>query len=100
MPDLKHVHEFFDAVLAADEKVLQRIEAGPANAWVEQQTFVFSLAALLALLDCDSEMTLTAFKKLIYCSELNLELRDRGAEITLFRSTGKVDSNLYCLKAT
>ena len=100
MPDLKHLHEFFDGVLAADEIVLHRIETGPENAWVEQRAFVFSLAALLTLLDSEGEMTLKAFKKLIYSSELNRELSDHGAEITLFRSTGKVDSNLYCLKAT
>lgn len=91
---------FFEAVLRHDDKTLQQIEAGPADARIEHQQFIFSIAALLELLEPDGKTGLKAFRKMLYSSELNRELRDKGAQITIYYSTGKVDSNLYCLKAT
>lgn len=91
---------FFEAVLRHDAKTLQQIEAGPADARIEYQQFIFSIAALLELLEPDGKTELKAFRKMLYTSELNRELREKGAQITIYHSTGKVDSNLYCLKAT
>ena len=100
MPDLDKLREFFEAVLRHDEETLRRIEAGPDDARIEQQQFIFSIAALLELLDPSGETELKAFRKMLYTSELNRELGEKGAQIAVYCSTGKVDSNLYCLKAT
>ena len=100
MLDSDKLRNFFEAVLHHDEKTLRRIEAGPTDARIEQQQFIFSIAALLELLDPDGDIELKAFRKMLYTSELNRELGEKGALITIYRSTGKVDSNLYCLKAT
>jgi hypothetical protein len=94
------LREFFEAVLREDSETLARIEASPANTRIEQQLFIFSISALLELLDPRGETELKTFRKLLYTSELNRELRERGAQISIYHSTGKVDSNLYCLKAT
>ena len=99
MLSLDDVQEFFKAVLQRDEATLKRIEDGPDDARIEQQQFVFSLAALLELLD-KPETSMKTFRKLLYSSELNRQLRTRGAEITVFHDSGKIDSNLYSLKAT
>ena len=96
---LDDVHAFFESVLQQDEATLKRIEDGPDDARIEQQQFIFSLAALLQLLD-KPETSIKAFRKLLYSSDLNHQLRSRGAQITVFHHSGKVDSNLYCLKAT
>ena len=100
MLDSDKLREFFEAVLHHDEETLRRIEAGPTDARIEQQQFIFSITALLELLDPQGEIELKAFRKILYSSELNRELGEHGVQITVYRSTGKVDSNLYCLKAT
>ena len=94
------VHDLFEAVLQRKADALQRIEAGPENARIEEGKFVFTIAALLAILDPEGSTDLKTFHKLLYSSELNRELRARGAEITVYHSTGKIESNFYCLKAT
>ena len=94
------LREFFEAVLRHDSETLARIESGPADARIEQQQFIFSISALMGLLDPHGETEAKTFRKLLYTSELNRELRERGAQISIYHSTGKVDSNLYCLKAT
>ena len=78
---LDDVHAFFDAVLQQDDAILKRIEEGPDDARIEQQQFVFSLAALLQLLD-KPETSMKAFRKLLYSSGLNRQLHARGAKIT------------------
>ena len=100
MVTLNQVRAFFEGFLQGDAEVLRRIETGPADAFVEDGQFVFSLAALLEILDSKGDMELKAFKQLLYTSELNRELGAAGAEVGIHTSTGKTDSNRYCLKAT
>ncbi len=100
MVQIEQVYSFFEAVLREDAGVLNKIENGPHNARFERRQFVFSIKALQTLLDPQNKMEYSAFKKLLYSSELNLQLRLQGAEIEVFHNQGKVDSNLYCLKAT
>ena len=38
------------------------------------------------------------FLRQLYASDLNLRLRDLGAEIAIVDNHGKVDSSLYCLR--
>ena len=97
---LDDVRQFFDSVIVGEDAVLQRIERGPENVWIEGQQFVFSIAALLALLEPEGGTSLKVFKNLLYSSKLNRELGALGAEIIVYQNTGKVDSNLYCLKTT
>ncbi len=100
MVTLNQVRAFFEGFLQGDVEVLRRIEAGPAEAYIENGQLVFSLAALLEILDSKGDIELKAFKQLLYTSELNRELGESGAEIAIHLNTGKTDSNRYCLKAT
>ena len=92
--------QFFESVLDGDTETIHRIDHGPAEARIEHRHFIFSIAALLEILDPQGKTGMKAFRRLLYTSELNRELGARGAEISVFHSSGKVDSNTYCLKAT
>ena len=62
------------------------------------QGFVFSLPALHSFFDPDKSIEYRDFRKLLYDSTLNQELSAFDAEVALFKSTGKVDTSLYCLR--
>ena len=94
------VRDFLLAVHAREPQLVSRIEKTPAECRLEPGRFVFSLEALWSLCDPQAILDFAAFRRMIYASELNRELRLRGLEIAIYRSTGKVRSNLYCLKAT
>jgi hypothetical protein len=92
------VRDFFGAVLAQDAAALDRIEAAGAELELRSEGFVFSLPALHAMLDPEQNLRYRDFCKLLYASTLNEELAAFDAEVALHRSTGKIDSSLYCLR--
>jgi len=92
------VRDFFAAVLERDAAALQRIEASGEGLELHDQGFVFSLAALHAVLDPGKSLAYRDFRKLLYDSTLNQELSAFDAEVTLFQSSGKIDTSLYCLR--
>ena len=100
MVTLDQVRALFEGFLQGDVGVQRQIDTGPAEVFVENGQLVFTLAALLQLLDSKGDMDLNAFKQLLYTSELNRELGLKGVEVAIHTSTGKTDSNRYCLKAT
>ena len=61
---------------------------------------MFSLVGLLSVIEPQGSSDARQFRQLLYSSRLNQELRTDGAEIVVFDAAGKVNSNLYCLKAT
>lgn len=70
----------------------------PKNAdiqWHGNQ-LVFTLKGLHAWLDTDIDYT--EFRKALFASQINAELREAGLLIDLFNSTGKVDTNRYRLR--
>jgi len=93
------VRDFFAAVLARDAAALQRIEASAGDCLeLRSEGLVFSLPALHAALDPGQTLAYRDFRKLLYASTLNQELSAFDAEVTLFRSSGKTDTSLYCLR--
>jgi hypothetical protein len=93
------VRDFFAAVLARDAAALQRIEASDGGGLeLRSEGLVFSLPALHAALDPGQSLAYRDFRKLLYASTLNQELSAFDAEVTLFRSSGKIDTSLYCLR--
>lgn len=100
MPTVDAVRDYLLAVHAGDPDLCRRIRKMPDAARFDGECFVFSLEALWRLCDPEQGLDFAAFRRMLYASELNRELRARGLEIALYRSTGKVGSNLYCLKAT
>jgi hypothetical protein len=94
------VRDFLLAVDAGDALLRERIENLPGEARFDGDKFVFSLEALWRLCDPESTRDLAAFRQMLYASELNRELRELELEVAIYRGTGKVGSNLYCLKAT
>ena len=91
---------FLLAVHANEPSLLARIERGPDDAWMESDGFVFSIEALWRLCDPGQDTSLGDFRRALYASELNRYLAGKGLAVSVFRQTGKVDSNLYCLKTT
>ncbi len=93
-----YIRDFFSLVLARNAAALDLINAAEADLQLLPQGFVFSLPALHALLDPGQSLVYRDFRKLLYDSTLNQELSAFDAEVTLFRSSGKIDSSLYCLR--
>ena len=92
------IRDFFDQVLAKNAAALDLIAAAEVDLQLLPQGFVFSLPALHALLDPEQCLPYRDFRSLLYDSTLNQELSAFDAEVTLFRSSGKVDTSLYCLR--
>jgi hypothetical protein len=92
------IRNFFGLVLAKDPVALDLINTAEDDLQLLPQGFVFSLPALHALLDPEKNLAYRDFSKLLYDSSLNQELSAFDAEVTLFRSSGKIDSSLYCLR--
>jgi len=95
---IDYIRDFFALVLAKNPAALDLINAAQEDLQLLPQGFVFSLPALHALLDPEQDMLYCDFSKLLYDSSLNQELSAFDAEVTLFRSSGKVDTSLYCLR--
>ena len=92
------VRDFFSLVLAQDADTLLRVAETDAEVEIQRTGLVFSLSGLYTLLDPEQNLPYRDFRKLLYDSTLNEELSAFDAEITVFRSTGKTATSLYCLK--
>jgi hypothetical protein len=95
---IEDIRNFFCLVLTQNPAALDLINAAEDDLQLLPQGFVFSLPALHALLDPEQNMAYRSFSKLLYHSTLNQELSTFDAEVTLFRSSGKIDTSLYCLR--
>jgi hypothetical protein len=95
---IDYIRNFFALVLAKNPAALDLIIAAEDDLQLLPQGFVFSLPALHALLDPEQTLAYRDFSKLLYDSSLNQELSAYDAEVTLFRSSGKIDTSLYCLR--
>jgi hypothetical protein len=95
---IDEIRDFFGLVLVKNAAALDLINAAEADLQLLPQGFVFSLPALHALLDPGQNLAYRDFSKLLYDSTLNQELSAFDAEVTLFRSSGKIDTSLYCLR--
>jgi hypothetical protein len=95
---IDEVRDFFAAVLARDAAALWCIEQSEGGLELRSSGFVFSLPALHAALDPGQSLAYRDFRRLLYDSTLNQELSAYDAEVTLFHSSGKTDSSLYCLR--
>ena len=95
---IDEIRDFFCLVLGRNAAALDMINAAEADFQLLPQGFVFSLPALHAMLDPEQCLPYRDFRNLLYDSTLNQELSAFDAEVTLFRSSGKIDSSLYCLR--
>ena len=95
---IEAIRDFFSLVLAKDAVALDLIDKSVSNLQLLPQGFVFSLPALHSLFDPGQNMAYGEFRELIYNSTLNQELSAFDAEVSLFKSTGKTDTSLYCLR--
>ena len=93
-----HIRDFFSLVLAKNPATLDLINAAEEELQLVPQGFVFSLPALHATRDPEQSLDYRDFRKLLYDSTLNQELSVFDAEVTLFKSSGKSDTSLYCLR--
>ncbi|MFT5220451.1 MAG: hypothetical protein ACI9LO_001777 [Planctomycetota bacterium] len=96
--NIDQTRQFFEQVAAQDADTLCRIDASKRDISMREGVLVFSLTGLHAFLYPGKGDEFAAFKTMLYASELNRQLRDKGNEIVLYRSSGKIRSSLYCLK--
>lgn len=94
----EHIRDFFSLVLAKNPAALDLINATEEELQLLPQGFVFSLPALHNMLDPEQSLQFRDFRKLLYDSTLNQELSAFDAEVTVFQSSGKTDTSLYCLR--
>ncbi len=69
-----------------------------------QQGYRFTLPQLCeSFSQLDSELatlSYTEFRKVLFNSPINEEMKKRGGEILILNNKGKVDESVYCLKIT
>ena len=100
VPSIDSVREFLLEVNSGSADVERKIEEASNECRIEAGLFVFSLEGLWQLCDPRKSLPFVDFRRMLYASELNRQLREQGLEVAVYQSTGKVSSNLYCLKAT
>lgn len=96
--NIDQIRQFFEQVVALDADTLRRIDASTRDISMQEGVLVFSLTGLQAFLYPEKSEEFATFKKMLYASELNRQLREKGNEIVIYRSSGKIRSSLYCLK--
>ena len=47
-----------------------------------------------------AKLSYTEFRKMLFNSSINEEMKKRGGEIVIKENKGKVDKSIYCLKIT
>ena len=100
-PSIDSIREFLLKTNAGSPEIRNAIEdILNCDIFFDADQFVFSLEGLWRLCDPQETLSFNDFRRMLYASELNQQLRTRGLEVAIYRSTGKVSSNLYCLKAT
>jgi len=58
---------------------------------------VFSLTGLHQFLPAVDHMSFKEFKHLLYQGEFNTSLEKLGGKVEIYKSTGKIETNLYWL---
>ena len=99
MSDTVQVLDFFKLVLAREPKCLAQI-GHRDDVRFEGDVLVFSLRGLWRLLETDAEKDFSVFRRRLFASQLNRQLSAHNARIEVYRNTGKVATNEYCLRAT
>ncbi len=93
------VVSFFTNVLSQDLHTLEEINLFQSEQFSvdSSNALVFKLSALHQFL-CDIDtVNYAEFKKLIYQSDINEQLSRLGGKIEVYKSTGKIDNNIYKL---
>ena len=90
--------QFFEGFLNQDLLVLDRINAAGEGVMVRDGEFIFSLEGLYRLTDPSQVEDFRGFRKMLYSSSLNRDLRGLDAEIVLYQSSGKLATSFYCLR--
>jgi len=90
----------FQRVLAKDKTQLEIIDSFDGEVFIDPTSacLVFSLIGLHQFISPVCDLTYVKFKQSLYKGVINSELNDLGACIEIFKSTGKVQTNLYQLQ--
>lgn len=95
---ISEIMQFFEGFLNRDPLVLERINAAGENVRIHDGEFIFSLEGLYRLTKPRQGDDFGGFRKMLYSSNLNRDLRSLDAEVVLYQSSGKLATNLYCLR--
>lgn len=91
--------------LACEPAISAKITAYEGNLSIEGEALVFGLADLFDFLssckpdgEYEGSASYQEFRRALYQSTLNQDLRALGGQIVVHQSTGKVETNLYRLE--
>jgi len=91
------VVNLFIRYLNKEHEVLVKIADFEGEIFIENNALVFTLKGLFDCLNADEEMHYLAFRRVLYSSRLNEDLRVHNGYVEVHCSTGKVDDSFYRL---
>lgn len=89
--DVKTRHRILELQSSGDEP----LRLPPSGE--EDELLVFSLLALYQLLELETELVFSVFRRALYQGNMNEELAAQGGRILVHESAGRIDENLYVL---
>ena len=92
---------FFKEVLTSQGDYKAQVDAFAGDVFFteENNCLVFSLTDLHQFLPAVNCLSFKEFKHLLYQGEFNASLQKLGGKVEMYKSTGKLETNLYKLIA-
>ena len=91
-------HNMLDAILNG-ETSFGELELAGKHQYKKCEFTLHQLYKCFAGLDMElATLTYTEFRKALFHSPVNEEMKKRGGGIEILENTGKVDESVYCLK--
>ena len=87
----------FKNFLKQELNSLLKIADFEGDVFVENKTLYFTLRGLFELLNVDGSMSYEVFRRALYNSQLNEELKAYNGHVDVHHSTGKVNDSVYKL---
>lgn len=89
---------FFIDVIETKSKTLEAVRQSSHTIYFKDEQLIFSLKGLYLFLNGAEKMTFLEFKKMLYSSRLNQQLKTHLGQVKVYHSTAKIDSSLYSLE--
>lgn len=91
------VTALFRGILEGEPQLSAALADYEGDIWLERGDLRFTLPALHTYLYTPAELEYPDFRRGLYASKLNSQLRGLGAQVVIDTNTGKVDQTIYRL---
>ena len=98
MNDYEDIFKFFIRLIDLEPILLSRINNSKREIFYENGSLIFGLSGLYNIYDPNELTSFKSFKKKLYSSGLNERLAPLGYKISIYKSTGKIETSLYMLQ--